>query len=196
MAAAVAAGADAAAAAGPAAAGAGVAAGVAVAAAGADAAAAAGSAAAGAGFAAEVAVADAVEDACCAANHGDGALPGDGSMDAPCAVVGALVGGSCGGGGGCTELAAAAPYCGTGGSSAATLHEHRGHSLHTLQTQLVQTGYPYQRITTSLASKQPGLKDCSFYVQFQVLYRFYMDFEVVNRRCFCWKNLVVALCLT
>ena len=112
------------------------------------------------------------------------------------AVVGALVGGSCGGGGGCTELAAAAPYCGTGGSSAATLHEHRGHSLHTLQKQLVQTGYPYQRITTSLASKQPGLKDCSFYAQFQVLYRFYMDFEVVNRRCFCWKNLVVVLCLT
>ena len=112
------------------------------------------------------------------------------------AVVGALVGGSCGGGGGCTELAAAAPYCGAGGSSAATLHVHRGNSLHTLQTQLVQTGYPYQRITTSLASKQPGLKDCSFYGQFQVLYRFYMDFEVVNRRCFCWKNLVVALCLT
>ena len=110
----------------------------AAAAAGADAAAAAGSAAAGAGFAAEVAVADAVEDACCAGNHGDGASPGDGSVDAPCAVVGAFGGG--GGGGGCTELAAAAPHCGTGGSSAATLHVHRGHSLHTLQTQLAQTG--------------------------------------------------------
>ena len=147
FAAAVAAGADAAAAAGPAAAGAGVAAGVAVAAAGADADPAAAAAA-----------------CCCAANHGDGALPRDGSVDAPGAVVGVFVGGCCGGGGGsCTELDAAAPCCDTevfvgcigcagphadcicAGLKTCVLQVHCGHCLHILQTQLVQTRYPYSK---------------------------------------------------